>query len=414
MSPTGRTVVLLALAGASALVLPAEVAVGLALVVLVAFAVDAWTVRTPPVVERLVAGEVVRGVPVPFTVIVEPRPAVRVVVRQPQTADLRITPAEDDGGIDGELVALLRGRHRLEPVVVRSTGPLGLGRWVHRRCGSVDVASHADLPAARRIAAAVRQGTFKDPGMRRGPLGLGTDFESVREYTPDDDLRHVNWMATERTGRPMVNQYREDTERDLWCLVDTGRLLSSPVGDRTRLDAALDALAAVAAVADVVGDRVGAVVFDGEVRRVVRPRRANASTLTRLLDDLQPDLVDSDYEGAFARVGSAKRSLVIVFTDLLDAAAAQPLLAAVPVLVRRHAVMIAGATDPDLHHAVSTGPSSRRDLAVAGVATDLLAERDAVRTRLTGAGAMVIDAPAERLATRCVSAYLRLKATARI
>jgi uncharacterized protein (DUF58 family) len=186
------------------------------------------------------------------------------------------------------------------------------------------------------------------------------------------------------------------------------------VGDRTRLDAALDALAAVAAVADVVGDRVGAVVFDDEVKRVVRPRRANASALIRLLDDLQPSLVDSDYEGAFARVGSAKRSLVIVFTDLLDAAAAQPLLAAVPVLVKHHAVLIASATDPELALAVTRTPASTRDLAVAGVATDMLSERDVARSRLAGAGALVVDAPASRLATRCVSAYLRLKATARI
>lgn len=414
MSPTGRTVALLALAGASAFVLPAELAVSLVVVVVVAFAVDGWTVRAVPDVERMVAAEVVRGVPVPFSVAVTPRAAVRVDVRQPQTTDLRITPSEGRGGIEGELVATLRGSHRLEPVVVRSTGPLGLGRWTHRVGDAVDLASHADLPGARRLAAAVRQGTFRDPGMRRGPLGLGTDFESVREYTPDDDIRHVNWLASERTGHPMVNQYREDTERDLWCLVDTGRLLASPVGDRTRLDAALDALAAVAAVADVVGDRVGAVVFDSEVRRVVKPRRANASALTRLLDDLQPSLVDSDYEGAFTRVGSAKRSLVIVFTDLLDAAAAQPLLSAVPVLARRHAVLIASATDPDLTRAVVTTPATPRDLAVAGVATEVLAERDLAHTRLSGAGAVVVDAPAERLATRCVSAYLRLKATARI
>lgn len=414
MSPTGRTVALLALFSASALVLPAELAGALLVAVLVGFVVDAWKVRPAPEVDRVAAQEVVRGVAVPFSVAVVSRPAVKVEVRQPQTADLRIDPPEGKGGIEGHMVATLRGNHRLEPVVVRSTGPLGLGRWVHRVAGTLDVASHADLPGARRIAAAVRQGTFRDPGMRRGPLGLGTDFETVREYSPDDDIRHVNWLATERTGHPMVNQFREDTERDLWCLLDTGRLLSSPVGDRTRLDAALDALAAVAAVADVVGDRVGAVVFDDEVRRVVKPRRANASALTRLLDDLQPNLVDSDYDGAFARVGSAKRSLVIVFTDLLDAAAARPLLAAVPVLSRRHAVLVASATDPDLTAAVTVTPTTARELAVAGVATDILTERDLARTRLTAAGALVVDAPASRLATRCVSAYLRLKATARI
>ncbi|QXC61386.1 hypothetical protein KSP35_00575 [Aquihabitans sp. G128] len=212
----------------------------------------------------------------------------------------------------------------------------------------------------------------------------------------------------------MVNQYREDTERDVWCLVDAGRLLSAPVGDRTRLDAALDALAAVAAVADVVGDRVGAVVFDREVTRVVRPRRASAAGLVRSLDDLEPLVVDSDYDAAFGRVGQAKRSLVVVFTDVLDGAASAPLLDALPVLCRRHAVVVAGVIDPDLVDAVTAEPTSTRDLHAASVAADLLAERDAVRARLTAAGAVVVDAPVDHLASICVAAYLRLKSRARL
>lgn len=414
MSPTGRSAALVALAAVTAFWWPAELAgalVGLAVALTLG---DAWSVHRSPTVERHLPTEVARGAPAAFSVTARPRPATSVIVRQPQTAEVRLDPAEGPDAIEGTLVADRRGRHRLGPAVTRSTGPLGLARWDHRHGDEVVVTSHADLPGARRIASAVRQGSFRDPGMRRGPLGLGTDFESIREYTPDDDIRRMNWLATERTGRPMVNQYREDTQRDLWCLVDTGRLLSAPVGDRTRLDAALDALAAVAAVADVVGDRVGAVTFDGEIRRVVRPRRASAGGLVRSLDDLEPAIVDSDYEAAFGRVASAKRSLVIVFTDILDGAAAAPLLDAVPVLARRHAVVIAGVTDPDLVSAVTTDPRTQRDLHVAAVATDLLAERDRVRTRLSAAGAVVVDAPVDGLPSACVAAYLRLKGTARI
>ncbi len=414
MSPTPRTVALLALAALSALWLPAEAAGGLVAVVLAAFAGDAWSVHRPPTVERSLPVELARGAPAAFAVTVEGRPGASVRVRQPQTEDVRIVPPEADGGLTGAVVATRRGRHRLAPVTTRTTGLLGLARWAHHHGGEVEVTAHADLPGARRLAAAVRQGTFRDPGLRRGPLGLGTDFESIRDYTPDDDIRRMNWLASERAGRPMVNQYREDTERDLWCLIDCGRLLGAPVADRTRLDAALDAVAAVAAVADVVGDRVGAVVFDAEVRRVIRPRRASAAGLVRSLEDLQPVPVDSDYGVAFGRVASAKRSLVVVFTDLLDASAAGPLLDAVPVLVRRHAVVVAGASDPDLMAAVTTPPATTRDLHVAAVATELLDERDAVRARLTAAGALVVDAPVDRLASSCVAAYLRLKSTARL
>jgi uncharacterized protein (DUF58 family) len=413
-APTGRTVALVAAAALSALALPAALAGALLGLVAAAAVADALLVRRPPSVTRHLPVEVARGVAAPFSVAVEPRPGTTVRARQPQTGEIRLDPAEGPGGLAGTVLALTRGRHRLGPVVTRATGPLGLARRDHRHGGDHLLHAHADLPAGRRLAAAVRAGTFRDPGRRRGPIGLGTDFESVRDYTPDDDLRRMNWAATERLGRPMVNQYREDTERDLWCLVDAGRLSASPVGDRTRLDVALDGVAAVAAVADAVGDRIGAVVFDDRVRQVVRPRRAGAAALVRLLDDVTPALVDSDHQAAFARVGGAKRSLVVVWTDLLDEAAAGPLLAAVPVLVRRHAVLVATVADPDLHRAVAEPPRDRRDLLVAGVATGLLVEQDRVRARLAAAGATVVEAPADRLASTAVAAYLQLKARARL
>jgi uncharacterized protein (DUF58 family) len=413
-APTLRLAALLALAALSAAWWGAAAASGIGLAVVAAGAVDALVARRTPTVRRTVPGELVRGVRAPWSVAVERSGPGRTEVRQPQTADLRFEPAEGTAGIDGTVVALSRGRHELAPVVVRTIGPLGLARRDLRVGSPQAVVAHADLPAARRLAMAVRQGRFRDPGLRRGPLGLGTDFESIREYSPDDDVRRINWAATERVGRPMANRYREDTERDLWCLVDAGRLSASPVGDRTRLDAALDALAAVGAVADVVGDRIGAVVFDDEVRRTIPPRRAGAAALVRLLDEVEPSIVDSDHEGAFAQVAGRKRSLVVVFTDLLDGAAARPLLAAMPALVRRHAVLVVQVSDPDLVRAVTEVPSERRDLLVASVASELLAEQDAVRARLRSMGAVALEAPVDGLASACVAAYLRLKSLARI
>jgi uncharacterized protein (DUF58 family) len=125
-------------------------------------------------------------------------------------------------------------------------------------------------------------------------------------------------------------------------------------------------------------------------------------------------MVDSDYDAAFGRIATAKRSLVVVFTDVLDGAAATPLLDAVPVLARRHAVLIAGVVDDDLVELVTREPDDVRDVTRAEIAADLLAERDRVRTDLTQAGAVVLDVEASTLPSACVGAYLRLKASARL
>lgn len=414
MSPSPRAALLLGVIGVAAFVLPAPVVVVAALVLLVATVVDALAARRPPQVVRTVSTDVARGVATPFRVGVEVGPAVSVRARQPQPPDVVIDPSESVGGLDATLTALRRGRHQLPAVVTRSRGPLGLGRWDHEVGDAVEVRSHPDLPGARRLATAVRQARFRDPGLRRGPLGLGTDFESIRDYVPDDDVRRINWRATERVGRPMANQYREDTERDVWCVLDTGRLMTAPLGDRTRLDVALDALAAVAAVADAVGDRVGAVAFDAVVRRSVSPRRAGGEELLRALYDLEPEVVDSDYDLAFHRIGSAKRGLVVVFTDLLEEAASRPLLDALPVLARRHAVVIATVSDPDLIEAVTAEPATTADVHAAAVAVALLSDRDQVVRAIGGTGSLVVDTPPERFPSACVAAYLTLKSQARL
>ncbi len=417
MSPSPRVVVVLAVVALGALVLPIGLVAAAVLFVVVVSVVDALVARRAPGTEREVPTHLSRGVAATLRVEVSGRPGTTVRVRQPLPPDIELAPSESGGTFDGVVVARRRGEHRLGPVVVRATGPLGLGRWDHATAGSRDLVVYPDLPAARRLAHAVRTGRFRDPGLRpRGPLGLGTEFEQIREYTPDDDVRRINWRATERVGSPMANQYREDTERDVVCLLDTGRLMAAPVAEGTRLDAALDAAMAVVAVADVVGDRSGALAFGAEVRRRLSPRRNGGDRVARALYDIEPEPGDADYERAFRELGTAKRSLVLVFTDLVEEAAARPLVDAVPVLVRRHAVVVASSADPDLAGLASppAAAATVTDLYAALVARDLLVARAQVAQRLRRAGATVVEAPADRLGAVCVAAYLDLKARARL
>ncbi len=224
-----------------------------------------------------------------------------------------------------------------------ATDRSGSGRCTFTGEGEAPLLVYPDVVAAHRIVVAIRRGQFRDPGLRaRGPLGLGTDFESVRDYLPDDDVRQINWTASERTGRPMSNVYRIEQDRDVVCLLDAGRLMTAPLDARTtRLDAAVDAVTMVALVADELGDRCGVTVFDGALRAQLRPRRSGGRAVVRAILDAEPTSVDSDYDLAFRTVSGGKRALILVFTDLVDTAAARALIESVPVLTRRHAVIVA-------------------------------------------------------------------------
>jgi uncharacterized protein (DUF58 family) len=415
LSPTPRAALVVAAIALAALILPlALIALG-ALVLAVAVALDAWSVREAPGIRRVLPQILSRGVPLSIQIGVDAPSAGHLRVRQATPAGIALDPAEAENVLDCRLVARERGRHVFPAVGVRAEGRLGLGAWYHRTGPEAEVHVYPDLVSARRLALAAREGRLLDPSRRvRGPIGLGTDFESVREWVPDDDIRHVNWRATQRTGRPMTNQYRLEQARELMFLLDAGRLMAAPLDGRTRLDTALDALAAVALAADELSDHCGAIAFDGAVRARLRPRRNGGRAVVRALFDLQPRPVDSDYEQAFRLVAGAKRALVLVLTDLFDDSAARALVDAVPVLCRRHAVLIATVTDPDIDRLVRSPPASRQDVYAAAAALDLLDARTRATALLRRAGAQVVEAPRVSLPEACVRAYLRAKARMRI
>jgi len=421
LSPTPRLALLVAAAALGFLFLPTALPALLILALLAAAAGDALAVRQPPEVDRRLPGILARGVPADLVVeVVAGGAAARV--RQPVPPDLDLDPREADGRLAATLVARRRGRHPVPAPAVRVEGRFGLGRVHHQGGAAGEVLVYPDMPAAHRLVTAVRQGRFRDPGvLTRGPLGLGTDFESIRDYLPDDDIRQVNWRATARTGRPMSNQYRVEQDRNVICCIDAGRLMGAPVGaypgsagPLTRLDAVLDAAVAVVLVADEVGDQAGAVVFDNAVRRRLAPRRRGGQAVVSAIFDLEPTTADSDYELAFRQVGGGKRSLVIVFTDLLEEGAARSLVEAMPVLTRRHHVVVASVRDPDLDRAVRTAPAQVRDVLAASVVVEALDSRARVAAQLARAGAEVLEAPPDTLAAACVGAYLRAKARSRI
>lgn len=422
MAPTARTGVLLFLIAVTpllGLLVRVTVPIGLVYVafvaVLVAAAVDMAAARSHPQVRRRVTEVISRGVPAELSVDLSGPELARARVRQPVPPDIHLRPSVGRRGLDAELIAHRRGRHVLPPPVVRVVGPLRLGMSTKAAGEPMEIDVYPDLPAARRLAATVRTGLFRTQGLRtRGPLGLGTEFETLRDYVDGDDIRQVNWLASARLQRPLVNEFRIEQERDVIVVLDTGRLMSAPLGRMTRLDAAVDAAVAMGAVSQVVGDRAGVVAFDDAIRVDVSPRRRGADALSRAVFDLEPRPVDSNYRGVFEHISGRKRAFVLVLTDLLDPAAARPLVSAIPVLARRHVVTVASVTDPDIDAALREIPTDLEGAARAAAAADVVAARAEALRQVRHKAAHVVEQPPGRLSAACVGVYLRAKAAARV
>ncbi len=103
--------------------------------------------------------------------------------------------------------------------------------------------------------------------------GRGMEFDEVREYIPGDDVRTIDWNVTARTGVPHVKKYVEERELTVMILVDASAScrFGSVKTLKSKLAAELAAVLALAAVRN--NDKVGLLIFTGEVEQLIPPRK---------------------------------------------------------------------------------------------------------------------------------------------
>ena len=297
---------------------------------------------------------------------------------------------------------------------MRSIGPLGLAA----RQATVPVPgelkvvpafpSRADaelkLARARRLELGVR--TVRLPG-------TGTDFDQLREYTPDDDFRRIDWAATARHSHPIVRTYRAERNQTIITLLDVGRTTAGRVGDVPRLEHLLDATFALVTVATGLEDGVGVVAYDDQVRASLPPSH-RPDQLARVVEatyELEPALVETDHRAALAHTKARhrRRTTVVIATDLTEATVAQVLVPALPLVLRDSNVVIVAVTDPEVAAWADAPAADDEEAFLRAAATSALDERAHLAARLRGLGATVIDAPPGLLAGRLVDTYLNMR-----
>jgi uncharacterized protein (DUF58 family) len=317
-----------------------------------------------------------------------------------------------------ELVAVVpqrRGREKSGGFVVDIFGPLGLGRRRRNIDLRWDVVVYPPLVSIRlraSVAAAMRR---REAGMKPiRQLGEGRLFESLREWGPGDDLRHIDWKATAKRRKVITRQYEAERRQQVLLVLDTGRLMTADVGSGlARLDYAVQAALELAYAAAQHDDNVGIMTFADGVQHFVAPERGRTG-VRRVLDVLavvEPKLVEPDYPGAFRYLAARnrKRALTVLFTDVIDRFASDALVANVASLRPRHVPLAVTLRSPELDGVAAMRPDASRDAYRKAAAEELLHAREEALAHMRRAGVLVIDVTPERAAQAVVQKYLDLK-----
>ena len=315
-----------------------------------------------------------------------------------------------------ELVGRARGEAALGDVALRVRTPIGLVARTLRYARDERIAVAPSLAGVRRFRWLAVHERLAAAGVRDARRrGEGRSFARLRDYVVGDDPRHIDWKATARRGHPISREFTVEQSQSVYILVDAGRSMTQLAGAFPRFEYALSSALVLADVASRAGDRVGAMVFDDQLRVLVPAQRGIAAlhALRTALVPVQPTLVEPDYAAAFRALAlrQRKRALLVMLTDVIDARAARALLAHLSRGTSRHlAIVVALRNEALMHAAALPAGGGVAPLYLSAAAEELLAERAVALQRMRDAGVVVLDVAPDAMAAAVVSQYLALKA----
>jgi uncharacterized protein (DUF58 family) len=248
---------------------------------------------------------------------------------------------------------------------------------------------------------------------RARTVGLGRDFESLRDYQPGDEPRDICWTVTARRAKPVTRVYQPERSQAVWIVVDGGRLLRARVGDRTKLDGIVNAALGLSEVALAAGDRVGLLTYGRRVHARLAPARGGQH-LRAILDALAvvpAERAEADHGAAAAIVTAAQkqRALIVWLTDVAETAGVPDVIENAARLSPRHLVLF-GVTKPaELAEIARAAPANEEEMYRLLAVQELLDRRDVLLKALRQRGVLVLEMDARGPAAHLIDQYLTVK-----
>jgi len=353
------------------------------------------------------------------------RRPLRVRVNEDMAAELvseglpinALIPSTGHVGVTYHVRPARRGLYELGDHHVRWMTPLGLWQRQIRVAGRDPVRVYPDVQAVRAYELLARQ-SLENRLVRTVRLRGGeNEFEALRDYQRDDDYRAIDWKATARQQKLIAREYQQERNQSVLCMLDCGRLMTAEIQGLSQLDHALNAVLMLAHVATRAGDQVGLLAFDERVRAFLPPQsgRRAVQRVIAASYDIHAQVVETDFEAAYGYLSQRlrKRSLVVLFTEVIDEVSARSVVRTVRSLGPRHLGLCVLFRDESLdamaepHGSESTQPA---ELYQRAAAAEAIGWRDRLVRELQEAGALILHVSPRKLTPTLINKYLRIKA----
>ena len=307
-----------------------------------------------------------------------------------------------------------RGIYSFGHVMVFASTRLGLVERRYRCAAPCDVSVYPSYQKLHQYELMAISRNLQEPGIKRiRRIGHNTEFEHIRDYLKGDDYRTINWRATARLSRPMVNVYQDERSQQVFSIVDKGRVMQQAFEGMTLLDYAINASLALSYVAMRKEDRAGLITFADSVGTFVAADRRSGH-INKLMETLyaeQTDFGETDFSALSVAVGRHinKHSLLILYTNFMGLVSLQRQLPFLQQIARRHRLLVVFFEDVELLQFMATPATTKEEVCQHEVAEKFAAEKQLISATLRQYGILSLLTTPQDLSVGVINRYLAIR-----
>lgn len=245
-------------------------------------------------------------------------------------------------------------------------------------------------------------------------LGHTMEFEQIKEYVQGDDVRTINWKATSKQNKLMINQFQDEKSQRIFMLIDKGRTMQMPFNGLSLLDYSINATMALSHIILKKGDRAGMMTFSKKAENKVSAdnKSGQLRKISEALYNINTNFYESDFGRLYQEVkySVGQRSLVLLFTNFETLDAVNRQMKYLRGIAKYHLLVVIFFKNSELQKLIHTNPESMQEVYDEIIAEKFEFEKKLIIQELRKYGIYTIYTLPENLNLEVINKYLEIKA----
>jgi uncharacterized protein (DUF58 family) len=314
-----------------------------------------------------------------------------------------------------DLHPVKRGEYNFGAVNIYVKSPIGFVQRRYRFSQDMIVPVYPSFMQMRKYELLAISNKLVDAGIKKiRRRGNNSEFEQIKEYVSGDDFRTINWKATARKNKLMINQYRDEKSQQVYSVIDMGRIMRMPFEGLSLLDYAVNSTLVISNIAMIKQDKAGIVTFSNKVHSVLPADRKSGQIqkILELLYNQKTGYLESDYENLYINIRGRinQRSLILLYTNFESLSGLQRQMRYLRRIAKDHLLVVIFFENTELHNFLQKPAETTEQIYDKAIAEKFAYEKKLIVKELEKFGIHSILTPPQKLSVNTINKYLELKA----